>query len=122
VWTQQQKLVASDADADDLFGVSVGVKGDDTVVVGAQDHETGAGQNVGSAYVFGRVGTVWSEHRQLLAPDGGAFDNFGAAVSVAGDTVVIGAPFDDTPGGADAGSAHVFRGLVPVELQAFSVE
>ena len=45
-----------------------------------------------------------------------------AAVSVAGDTVVIGASFDDTPGGADAGSAHVFRGIVPVELERFTVE
>ena len=40
----------------------------------------------------------------------------------AGDTVLVGAPFDDTAGGADAGSAYVFRGSVPVELQAVTVE
>ena len=38
------------------------------------------------------------------------------------DTVVAGAPGDDTPGGLNAGSAHVFRGTVPVELQSFDVE
>ena len=122
IWTQQQKLLGSDIAAGDLFGVSVAVTGDDTVVVGAQDHDTGAGQDAGKAYVFGRRGTVWTEHRTLLPPVGAALDTFGASVSVAGDTVVVGVPFADTPGGADAGSAHVFRGTVPVELETFSVE
>ena len=40
----------------------------------------------------------------------------------AGDTVLVGVPFGDAPGAQDAGSAHVFRGEVPVELQSFSVE
>lgn len=122
LWTQQQKLIASDADGSDLFGVALSATGDDTVVVGASDDDTAAGSNAGSAYVFGRVGTVWNEHRRLFAPDAAALDQFGVAVSVAGDTVLIGAPFDDTAGGADAGSAHVFRGLVPVELEKFTVE
>jgi hypothetical protein len=121
VWTQQQKLVGSDTSADDLFGVSVSASGD-AVVVGASDDDTAAGLNVGSAYVFGRSGTVWTEHRRLLAPDAAALDNFGAAVSVAGDTGVVGAPLDDVAGNTDAGSVHVFRGTVPVELQSFSVE
>ena len=122
LWTQQQKLLGSDTAAGDLFGVSVAVTGDNTVVVGAQDHDTAAGQNVGSAYVFGRFGTVWNEHRKLLAPVGAALDNFGASVTVAGDTVLVGVPFADSPGAADAGSAHVFIGVVPVELQAFTIE
>jgi hypothetical protein len=121
-WSEQQKLIASDAGSSDLFGVALSATGDDTVVVGASDDDTTAGSNAGSAYVFGRVGTVWSEHRRLFAPDAAALDQLGASVSVAGDTVLVGAPFDDTAGGADAGSAHVFRGMVPVELEIFTVE
>jgi len=34
---------------------------------------------------------------------------------------VVGARADDTAGGADSGSAHVFHGSFPVELQAFTV-
>jgi len=46
----------------------------------------------------------------LAAADGDAGDEFGAAVAVAddGDRVVIGAPADEDPNGADAGSAYVF--------------
>jgi len=50
VWTQQQKLTASDAAADDLFGRSVSVSGE-TAVVGAVLDDV-AGSNSGSAYVF----------------------------------------------------------------------
>ncbi len=39
VWTQQQKLVASDAEVHDLFGYSVSVSGD-YVVVGALGNDT----------------------------------------------------------------------------------
>ena len=41
-WTQQAKLTASDAAADDLFGSSVAVAGD-TAVVGAYLDDTLAG-------------------------------------------------------------------------------
>jgi hypothetical protein len=121
VWTQQQKLVASDAGAGDYFGYTVSAEGD-AAVVGAVRHDTAAGADAGAAYVFARAGASWTEHSQLTAPDGGAGDELGFAVSLSADTVAVGAPHDDTPGGLDAGSVHVFRGSVPVELQSFSVE
>jgi uncharacterized repeat protein (TIGR01451 family) len=52
---------------------------------------------------------VWSEQQKLVASDGAAGDYFGYSVSVSGDTAVVGAYQDDTAGGADAGSAYVFR-------------
>src|SRR4029453_9616491 len=54
--------------------------------------------------VFVRSGTTWTEQQRLLAPDGAANDWFGSAVSVSGDTLVIGAPRDDF----EKGSAYVF--------------
>ena len=87
---QQAKLLASDGAAGDIFGRSVSVDGD-TVVVGA-DNDDG----IGSAYVFTRSGTTWTEQQKLTpGADGGAGDQFGKSVSVDGDTVVVGANLDD---------------------------
>ena len=47
-----------------------------------------------------------------MAPDGNLDDFFGSSVSLSasGDTVLVGAIYDDTQGGYDAGSAYVFTG------------
>ncbi len=52
--TEQAKLTASDAAANDNFGVSVAVSGD-TAVIGAYLDDDG-GSDSGSAYVFTRTG------------------------------------------------------------------
>ena len=105
-WTQQAKLTASDAAADDRFGISVAVAGD-TAVVGAFLDDTLAGTDAGSAYVFVRSGGAWTQQAKLTASDAAADDPFGDSVAVAGDTAVVGA-LDDTLAGTDAGSAYVF--------------
>ena len=106
-WTEQQKLVASDAAQNDAFGVSVSVSGD-VAVIGVPFDDTPGGFDAGSAYVFVRSGSTWTEQQKLLAPDGAVQDYFGYSVSASADTVLVGASSDSTPGGTDAGSAHVF--------------
>jgi hypothetical protein len=103
-WTQQAKVIASDAAAYAHFGASVSVSGD-TAVVGA--HAAG-GVGAGSAYVFVRSGVVWAQQAKLLASDAATGDQFGFSVAVSGDTAVVGAVSDDHAGGTDAGSAYVF--------------
>jgi hypothetical protein len=107
VWTQQQKLIASDGAAHDIFGIAVGVSGD-TVVVGAHQDDTGANSAQGSAYVFTRSGTVWTQQQKLTATDGAAEDWFGSTVAVSGDTAVVGAPLSDNGTNANQGSTYVF--------------
>jgi hypothetical protein len=107
VWTQQQKLTASDGAADDWFGGAVAVSGD-TVVVGALLNNKGWTADQGSAYVFTRSGGVWTEQQQLTADDGAANDNFGSTVAISDDTMVVGARMDDLGGGSDQGSAYIF--------------
>jgi uncharacterized repeat protein (TIGR01451 family) len=106
-WAQQQKLTASDGAFGDLFGGSVSLSGD-TFVAGARMDDNAAGLDAGSAYVFARSGSAWTQQQKLLASDGGPGDNFGAGVSVEADTTVVGAALDDTPAGVDAGSSYVF--------------
>jgi hypothetical protein len=88
-WSQQQRLKASDAGTFDFFGVTVAIKGD-IVIVGAPGNDDLAAGS-GSAYVFGRTGTMWSETQKLLASDGGFSDEFGSALAFNGDALVIGA-------------------------------
>ena len=104
-WSQQQKIVASDAQASDWFGISVAVSGD-TVVVGAYGEDTG-GSDAGAAYIFTRSGTTWTQQQKIQASDKAATDYFGNSVGIDGDTVVVGAFGEDT-GGSNAGAAYVF--------------
>jgi hypothetical protein len=102
-WTEQQKLTASDGAAGDFFGYSVAIAGD-TIVVAASDDDIGSNVNQGSAYVFTRSGSTWTEQQKLTASDGAAGDYFGFSVAIAGDTIVVGAIYDN----AGQGSAYVF--------------
>jgi drug/metabolite transporter superfamily protein YnfA len=100
LWTQQQKLAASDGAALDHLGESVAISGD-TVIAGA------ANDGSGSAYVFVRSGGVWTEQQKLTASDGAYSDWFGASVAINGNTVIVGADGDDDLGDY-SGSAYVF--------------
>ena len=79
----------------------------ETIVAGAFD-DTPAGVDAGSAYVFVRSADAWTEQQKLTASDAAAGDLFGYSVAVSGDTVVAGAPVDDSPAGTYTGSAYVF--------------
>jgi hypothetical protein len=105
VWSEQQKLTASDPAVLDKFGIAVGISGE-SIVVGAEADDDN-GSSSGSAYVFVRSGTTWSQQQKLLPSDGAAFDVFGRSVAISGETVVVGAPSDDDAG-SGSGSAYAF--------------
>jgi len=105
IWTEQAKLLASDGEEYDVFGRSVSLYEDTALISAVYDDDNG--NYSGSAYVFIRAGTTWTEQAKLLASDGTAYDNFGYSVSIEGDTALIGAGWDDDNGNA-AGSAYVF--------------
>ena len=106
-WSQQAKLTASDGNASDWFGDSVSICGDYTIV-GAPTDDVNGMVDSGSAYVFLRSGTSWSQQQKLTASDGAASDFFGKSVSISGDYAIVGAHYDDD-NGADSGSAYIFK-------------
>lgn len=61
----------------------------------------------GSAYIFERSGTSWTEQAKLTASDGAADDLFGS-VSISGQYAIVGAQCDDD-NGTDSGSAYVYE-------------
>ena len=105
-WSQQAKLTANDGAESDYFGRAVAIDGD-TILIGATDDTHSSTSRAGSAYVFVRNGTAWSQQAKLTASDAGAFDRFGYAVALDGDTALVGA-HQDNDDGADSGSAYVF--------------
>jgi hypothetical protein len=110
-WTQQAKLVASDGAADDRFGCSVSISADGAyAAIGAFADDAGANSDQGSAYIFVRSGTSWTQQAKLVASDGAAGDYFGWSVSISGDGAyaVIGARVDDVGANTDQGSAYIF--------------
>jgi hypothetical protein len=103
---QQAYLKAFNTEASDLFGDSIAVSGN-TVVVGAPGEASNATgvngnqsdnsvPNSGAAYVFVRNAGVWTQQAYLKASNTGLGDWFGYSVAVSGDTVVVGAPFEDS--------------------------
>jgi len=106
LWTLQAKLTANDGEAFDQFGVSLAIDSD-TVVVGANGDDD-SGSNSGSAFVFTRTGTTWTEQAKLMPSDGALDDYFGRSVAIDGDTIVVGANFGDNDSGQNSGAVYVF--------------
>lgn len=106
-WIQQAQLTASDSALGDFFGTSVAIFGD-TAIVGANGDDVGANNNQGSAYIFVRTGTTWTQQAKLTASDGAGSDFFGYAVAISGDTAIVGAYGDDISANTDRGSAYIF--------------
>lgn len=89
-WTQQAKLVSSDAAEFDEFGYSVSITGNGhTAVTGSQGHNN----DTGAAYIFTDADGTWSQVAELGASDGLSKDDFGdsVAISANGTTMLVGA-------------------------------
>ncbi len=108
-YDELMKLVASDRDEGDYFGITISISGD-YAIVGAD----GKDDNAGSAYIFKRDGVSWSQQAKLVAADRALGDRFGSSVSISGDYAIVGAAHEDHDvSGAnelhDAGSAYIFK-------------
>jgi hypothetical protein len=105
-WLEQDKLTASDGAAENWFGYSVSIDGDYAIVGASMNSYTGIG--IGSAYIFKRNGTRWSQQQKLTASDGNDGDLFGCSVSISGDYAIVGA-YGDDDNGNNSGSAYIFK-------------
>lgn len=104
-WIEEAKILASDGEASDQFGISVAISGD-TAFVGALTDDPGT--QAGSVYVFEFNGASWVEEANLTASDASNDDRFGTSISTDGDVLIVGA-FRDGASGLRSGSAYVFR-------------
>lgn len=91
IWTQQYHLSPVAGAANDNFGWSVGIEGS-YVIVGAPYDDAGGRTDNGCAYIFNRVGGLWSQQAQLIPTTASTYDQYGGSVSISGSSVIIGNP------------------------------
>ena len=118
VWTETQRLTASDGGGGDSFGFAVALQGS-TLLIGAAQPTN----SVNAVYVFTESGGTWSE-TQRLVPSGGGGEDFGAAIALDGSRAVVGAPLATVGGVFGAGAAYVFEasGGVWAEVQRITAD
>ena len=107
-WIQQAKILPLYGVTYGYFGNSVSLDGD-TAIIGARGDDYN-GYWAGSAYIFTRSGTNWTEEQKLLASDGVAYDYFGCSVSIDGEYAIVGVYGADD----EKGSAYVFNKPIPI--------
>jgi len=151
VWTESQKIVAWDRQADsgggdetiniwhyqdidygDLFGCSIALSGD-FMIVGAHNGDYnpagfGGVDQAGAAYIFHRVGGVWEDDQKVCATNRYGWDRYGYAVDIDSNIAVVGAKAEDESEFEaaylhNAGSAYIYeRGLDGVWLTAQKID
>lgn len=131
-WSQTAYLKASNPGAEDNFGAARTVSlWENTLIVGAPNEDTSTRTinglpnelypSAGAAYVFVRDASgVWAQPFFMKAFNARSTDTYGRTASVFGDTLVVGAPFEDgstrglyttptTYGSANSGSAYIYK-------------
>ncbi len=106
-WTLTAELTPSFPQLGASFGTSLAIRGS-RIVVGAPAEDSPK-QNAGAVYLFEQNADVWSETCRLLAPDAAIDDQFGGAVAVETDILLVGASLNDQPQ-SDRGSVYSFNG------------
>ncbi|MGI8801680.1 MAG: hypothetical protein ACR2KV_05830 [Solirubrobacteraceae bacterium] len=104
-------LTVADGAAGNLLGYSVAISGG-SLVAGAPFRDVGSHAAEGAAYVFTMPAGGWTTTTlptaELTAVDGGAGDQLGRAVALAGGTLVAGAPIRQLNDNAQQGAAYVY--------------
>ncbi|MGB5713610.1 MAG: FG-GAP repeat protein, partial [Waterburya sp.] len=91
IFEQKQKLLASDAGANDHFGTSVAISGN-IAIVGATSPPRMYHPVPGTAYIFElNSSETGTEIQKLQASDAKILDNFGTSVDISGNIAIVGA-------------------------------
>ncbi len=109
-WSQQAYIKASNTDVWDLFGINVELSangntlavtagGEDGGATGINGDQTNNDMNEsGAVYVFVRNGTAWSQQAYIKASNTDFSDDFGSGMALSddGNTLAVGAPFENS--------------------------
>ena len=104
----EQIILSEDRDLNDRFGNALSLKDNRALIGASNDDENG--NSAGAAYIFERINNDWVQTDKLIAEDGDEGDLFGVAVSLSGDTALVGSVFQqDVPNMGSIGAAYVFN-------------
>jgi hypothetical protein len=110
-WAQEAYIKGSSPGVFDQFGTSlalsadtlaVGSPGDDSNATGVGgDASNGDAAGSGAVHVFRLTGAAWAREAYIKAFNTGAGDGFGTSISLDRDALLVGAPGEDSFGGAN---------------------
>src|SRR5215510_13494500 len=134
-WLQQAYIKASDTDAADLFGYSVGLSADgNTLAASAYDEDSSAREingvqdkgrrGTGAIYVFTRTGATWIQQAYLKASNAETGDSLGYSIAISqdGNTIAGGAADEDCMmPGIFPGATHVCQDDQPEDNSSGAV-
>jgi hypothetical protein len=106
-YRQQAKLTAKAGKPGDMLGASVALDGDN-LVAGASRGD-GDAHDSGTALLFQRSGTSWTETHTFKASLGAEGSLFGSEVAIAGDVVAVAAQ-EESVSISRGGGVYVFEG------------
>lgn len=133
-WQRQAYIKATNTDAGDEFGAALAISGD-TLAVGAEaEASSGTGTTgdpsnnsatfAGAAYVYVRADGSWAPQAYIKASNTASNDRFGFSVSLASDSLAVGALLEDSAAlgidGDQTSDAATFSGAVYVFVRAGS--
>ncbi len=122
-------LKASNTGGGDQFGYSLALDGNTLAIAAPYEDSASTGiggeqlnnnaTNSGAVYVYAFGGALWTQQAYVKASNTAAFDAFGLALALSGDTLVVGAPYTnstiadepaaaDDPSASSSGAAYVF--------------
>lgn len=129
-WSEQAYLKASSPNEGDNFGSSLSLSGDslavgaqleDSAAVGVDDDEedSNRAEDSGAVYIFTQTDTEWTQQAYIKASNTNSKDYFGVSLALDGDTLAIGAQFEDSSvidgtsdendnSNTDSGAVYVF--------------
>ncbi|MCF6342393.1 MAG: T9SS type A sorting domain-containing protein [Bacteroidales bacterium] len=113
-WAQMQKIVASDRDAGDMFGVAVDISNNEIIIGAWQESDDVSGENylsnAGSAYFFRQDDNgLWQQAQKMTASDRAKNDVFGADVAIDDGFAIVGAFREGNDSVEYAGAAYLFE-------------
>lgn len=106
-WIETEKLIATDGEGHDNFGISVDIAPHTAVVSAWYDDDVV--ENSGAVYIFEQtVNEDWTEITKLKASDPATYSGYGTSVGISNQTVVVGAA-SNNPNDTRIGSAYVYE-------------
>lgn len=105
-WNFYQKLLPFDASEADEFGKAVDIYQDFIVSCSYLDDDNGT--NSGSVYIYKWNGLSWEHYDKINASDPEDYSQFGLALDLFKDQLIVGAPFKNSCG-TNCGAAYIFE-------------
>ena len=107
-WVATATINSAPIAANAHFGSSLAVDGN-RLAVGAQNETHGGVTAAGAAYIFELNGGSWAQMARITAPTPAPSENFGASISLEGDTLAVGAPTSYWASPQYPGAVYIFR-------------